>query len=359
MAEYNLRFYDTDINLVGELDDAEAIIWPMKFRSYGKFKLHFRAIHPECFQKNFYVKLDRDAYKTGIITSIKAVDDDYGVSVTVEGMTLNWLLSKRVTIPPDGYAQYTFTGTGESAMINIAYANAGAGAGESRDMGFTFPTTESRGDVVSIASRYKNLADELTSIGELTGLGYAVYLDTEQKYMGFSVLEGTDRTWSGGGDSVMCFSPKNDNVLNREYREDSEPLKTTAYVGGQGEGANRTIVLVGDGQAGLARSEMFVDARDISDTADLTLRGEAKLAEHPAVNCYTSDVDASGFEDRWFLGDFVSVRDAEYGISEDYQVTEVTIEIDRNGRNIRPTFGVAPKTNGQRITQASTPDAIV
>lgn len=359
MVDYNLRFYDSSIGLVGELDDADAVIWNMTFRGYGKFQINFSTFHPECFQKNFFVKFDRDKYKTGIIKNVLIDESDGGISVVIKGYTLAWLLTQRITVPPAGYAQYTYRGVAEDGMIALVDANAGSSADANRQMGITFSASLSRGASVSVATRYKNLLDELTSIGEQTGLGYTVYLDTENKEMIFEVLEGTDRTWSQSEVSVVCFSPKNDNVTGRMYQTDDSTLKNCAFVGGQGEGANRSLIMVGDEADGLDRYEIFVDARDISDSSALAQRGASKLAGYPAVNCYECDVDPSGFDSKWFLGDLVSVRDHEYGVSLDMQVTAVNISVDKVGRTVTPTFGVAPKTNRQRIDQLSASDSVV
>ena len=359
MEDYNLRFYDSSISLVGELDDANAVIWNCVFCGYGKFELHFGALHPDCFQINNYVKLDRDRYKTGIIKSIAITESDDGVTAVIKGFTLAWLLTQRITVPPAGSAQLTVTGAAEDAMIALVDASAGPAAEKKRQMGLVMADSRGRGVDVAVASRYKVLSEELTALGEQTGLGYTIYLDTDQKRLVFEVLDGVDRTWGQDGGAAVCFSPKYDNVTTRNYQTNVGTLKNCAYVGGQGEGAERRIIVVGSEASGLDRCEIFVDARDINDTSALTQRGRAKLSGYPAVNSYECDVDPAGYGSKWNLGDYISVKDDAYGMSADMQVSAVEIAIDRTGRRITPTFGVAPKTNQQRLDQLTSTDAVI
>ena len=61
----------------------------------------------------------------------------------------------------------------------------------------------------------------------------------------------------------MVFSRDYDNLYNQEYTDDVNNLRTTALVAGEGEGADREIVVVNDNYSGLDRYELYVDARDL------------------------------------------------------------------------------------------------
>ena len=63
---------------------------------------------------------------------------------------------------------------------------------------------------------------------------------------------------------------------------------------GQDVGANRQVLMLGSDALGLDKHVIFVDARDIDNTADLPARGEAKLDEHQRVVSFQAGVLTQG-----------------------------------------------------------------
>ena len=75
-------------------------------------------------------------------------------------------------------------------------------------------------------------------------------------------------------------------IYELEYTKDVSEYKNCAIVAGQGEGANREIVIVNDNLSGQDRKELFVDARDIEDGTNLADRGKSKLAENTIIESF-------------------------------------------------------------------------
>src|SRR5690606_10215578 len=116
----------------------------------------------------------------------------------------------------------------------------------------TITTDLARGASIKWQSRYKNLADELTEISELTGLGWSVALDYVNQTWVFDVAEGRDLTTSQAVNPPVIFAPQFDSLKTLEYATSDLNYRSVAYVAGQGEGADRRVITTGGGD-GLSR----------------------------------------------------------------------------------------------------------
>ena len=126
----------------------------------------------------------------------------------------------------------------------------------------------------------KNLAEELEQISRLTNLGWHIYLDLDSRKWIFDIYNGRNFSASQETNPPVIFSPQFENVKSQEYTDSLIGFANYAIVAGQGEGAERTIVMVGNDAVGLDKHVIFVDARDIDNSEDLIPRGESKLSEH-------------------------------------------------------------------------------
>src|SRR5699024_7298640 len=71
------------------------------------------------------------------------------------------------------------------------------------------------------------------------------------------------------GNNPVFFSPEYESIESQSFIDNDIDLRNVGYVGGQGEGEERKIVVVGD-NSGWDRIETFVDARDVSDEDEET-----------------------------------------------------------------------------------------
>ncbi len=99
----NIRFFDPDINFIGEITDYTALIHVSKWKSYGDFEIHSSVMYDRLFQDGNIIMLDNDARKTGIIKYIGA-DDEEGICGT-----------QRVLVAPYAHAEDNSPAKGESA----------------------------------------------------------------------------------------------------------------------------------------------------------------------------------------------------------------------------------------------------
>ena len=125
-----------------------------------------------------------------------------------------------------------------------------------------------------------------------------------------------------------------------------------AIVAGQGEGAEREIVMTGSDAAGLDKHVVFVDARDIKDSADLEVRGQSKLNEYKRTISFKSEVLPTGpfqYEKDWNLGDVVTVQNKDWNITMDTRITEVTEIYEAGGFKLNVCFGESLPTLTERF----------
>lgn len=135
------------------------------------------------------------------------------------------------------------------------------------------------------------------------------------------------------------------NLSNIAYAISDMDFRNIAYVAGQGEGANRVSVYVGNiSLSGAERHEIYVDARDLQQEEDETLdaykerlkaRGAEKLLEQVHIDNVTFDID----EERANLGDIVRVKLPQFGVTKQVRVTGRTITSEYNNKKISLSVG--------------------
>lgn len=143
-----------------------------------------------------------------------------------------------------------------------------------------------------------------------------------------------------------------------QYVDSDLNHKNTAYIAGQGEGVDRRVVVLGQA-SGLARKELFVDARDVLEEtdvegevpvprplneiiADLINRGKQKLAELIQETFLEAQIMTHStfkYEKDWDLGDVVTVQYKDWGVTLDARITEVKEIYEADGVQIEATFG--------------------
>jgi len=281
---------------------------------------------------------------------------------------LKSVVNQRITLPPVGEAQDAQNTVAETAMKHYVDVNAVTTDTARIIPNLTIAPNLARGTSIQWQSRYKNLADELTEISELTGVGWSVALDYVNQTWVFDVAEGRDLTATQAVNPPVIFAPQFDSLKTLEYATSDLNYRSVAYVAGQGEGAARRVLTTGGG-VGLARYELFVDARDIAEVetvneveqpiplaeieASLTARGQQQLAEFSNESYLSAQILTRSpfvYEVDYDLGDIVTVKNDDWGIGMDAVITEIT-EIYEAGQppQIEATFGIGRPTVYDKI----------
>lgn len=348
----SIRFYNEEREFIGEIDNFTSAVYVRRWETFGNFEIHFTEDRPDLFVPGYYIMINNDRYRNGIIQYYKNDSDGYEPKslkdIVIKGFSLLYLLYWRLTEPPatnNGYRVWNNKPV-EDIMCDLVNeqvvhpVDPARAAKEIRVL-----QSQHRGIKITFQSRFKYLTDELFELSRQSGLGPVIWLDTENQQFVFEVLEGKDCTHRIDNPNSYIFSKGNGKVTKRTYTYSCEGEKNMAYIGGQGDGDEREVVKINAHLTGLQRKEMFIDARDIAEgeTDSLLDRGKLKLSAAAATVSYVFDADTQDYGRSWDLGDLATYVD-ENGFVEDNRITQVREVYENSVLKIAPTFGYGKQT---------------
>ncbi|MGP4074120.1 Gp37-like protein [Piscibacillus sp. B03] len=375
-----VRVYDQQLNLLYETDNYLSLIFNPKFYEIGSFEFHINQYveGADYFQKGHLIVLDKRPDKAMLIRHREIALDQNG-KVTenwkITGVTLEGVLDQRITIPPSNTDYDRISGPAETVMKHYVRNHLVDPANPNRKIDFVeVAADQKRGEHVEWESRLKNVADEISDIAKQGNLGFVMYADMERGKWIFDVVEPRDVTRDNPDFPPVFFSPDFATIKTQQFVDSHQHYKNVGYVGGQGEGKDRTIVQVGDHLKGIERAEIFIDARDVGmDENDegnedvpedeiedqLKERGRSKLREHettffleaqiltPVHNNRHNEFAMSTpfeYEVDFRLGDVVEVFNKKWNITMNAPITEIREIHEANGFTLEATFGEAQPT---------------
>lgn len=185
----------------------------------------------------------------------------------------------------------------------------------------------------------------------------------------YDFYEGENRTINQSANPRIILSKSRSNLLKRTYEDADNDLKTTALIGGAGEGVARKMATIGNSFTGLNRREIFIDAREISDTRDvdgsqvpiptgeynqlLVAKGEEKKAEYAEFIGFDCELDVTKentkYNEDFFLGDLITIKDDELGILMNSRVMQADEVFKGDGKSIYCTVGKSVPTLPEAI----------
>jgi hypothetical protein len=323
---------NSNFRQIGIIDQLISVDWKKYFTKYGDatIKVIPTKQNIELLKKgNILSPGSKNAIK---IDTVEIVEDKGKYSLQVKGLTLEKILSTRVS------SDFAAADSGIDApemVSTLVNSNLGPVAGIKRGIRY-FEVSE---DIPIIGPLYKrqnkgNLYDIVEEYCNLTPtMGYEIqFVPGEQKLL-FQILQGTDH--SASSNSPVIFSNSLDNLFSFDYYTSDRDYKNYAYVYGELKDSGRTKVEVGDYTlSGYERYEHFVDARDLQSETDdghvipdeeyeamLYKRGQKKLSELQVVETISGklNVDNSTFVYGvdYGIGDKVTIVDEAIGIQVD------------------------------------------
>lgn len=398
-----IRIFTPDTELLGEISNYESLFFVRSFHGIGDLELRINRYknHTDTLRKGNVIVVGNDAHKAYEIAHREIEIDSDGK------LTENWLIkalelkavtSRRPTLPPDHTAQDNRSGSAETVMKHYVSRNVVNPVDPMRKVSeIVLAPDQLRGSHITWQSRLKSLGEDLTEISQLSGVGWNTRVDYDLRKWVFDVVIGRNRSVNQTENSPVIFSPQFGNIRNMHYVESDLDYYNVAYVAGQGEGVDRRIIVVGNA-TGLARRELYVDARDIAEEtddetpvprpeadiiADLRRRGEQKLAEHAqesyleaqimtpvktvdirkethfmtqfqineTVNVTKAFASSFVYEVDYDLGDIVTVQNKEWGVTLDARITEIKEIYEPGGFSLEATFGNSRPTLVSKIKQ--------
>lgn len=343
-----LYVYNQSFELIGVLDAYESLIWTTRYYTEGDFELYIPAKQEylEILLQNNYVVRETQLDNAMIIERIQIETNlETGNYLLVSGRCLKSLLNRRII-----WEQTTLSGRVEVCIRKLVTENAINPTLTIRKIpSLTLGTLNGFTETMNNQYTGDELLHAITTICKNVGYGFDIKFDADNKKFIFEIYKGTNRSFSQTANQYVVFSPDYDNLISSSYITSLKDVKNVARIGGEGEGSARRYAISGTA-SGLARKELFVDARDISsddgtikDTeynALLIDRGNEKLATHIATQAFSGETDtthAYKLNRDFFLGDIVQVQN-EYGISAAPRIVEIIESVDENGTKTIPTF---------------------
>ena len=321
MDRIALKILNNELTFIGDIEDYISFYFVRSFFQAKEFQLIAPIKYASILKEDNYIYLSKK--KSMIIEDIEI--DELKEQITVKGRDIKSIIETRITEPPLNEAYDIFNGSAEEVIKHYVDRNCINPVDTSRKIkGLVLGPNLERGANIKWQSRYKNLLVEAEAIGKSGGIGWFIYIDHKAKQLIFDVETGKDRTASQNINSRAIFSSDFNNIANTIHKSSSINYRNVGYVGGQGEGSEREIQIVTKGNyEGSKRREVFIDARDVSESSGLQDRGLAKLSQYDYILNTESTITNKNllYERDWNLGDIATVKN-NFG-TNDLRITEV------------------------------------
>lgn len=356
----DLILLDKDLKAVSVIDAYESLIWTDRYDSYGDFELCMPITEEaiNLMRTDYYLQR-RDSEHLMIIENLSITSDaEMGNKFTITGNSLESILTRRIV-----WGLMIVKGNLQDAIKSLLDACIIEAEIEHRKIpNFVFEySTDPYIASLTLNAQYTgdNLYDIIQKVCIERGIGFKITLNANNQFV-FKLYSGADRSYNQTNNPYVVFSPKFDNLTNSNYIESVSTMKTIALVGGDGEGTLRTYEdafnpkYMGTGLfSGMARRELFVDARDISSKdeygdyiddstyrAMLRQRGLENLTENERVISFEGEIETSNmfkYGEDFFNGDVVQIAN-EYGYEGRVRIIEIVTSEDSSGLSMYPTF---------------------
>lgn len=334
-----LRIFNRDMELQCIIENAYSIQWIRNFNTVGEFEVHM-GVDPYVMQ---FIKLDnllwiQGKLECGVIENIKIEKNANNHSVTIKGRFAESYFARRLI-----KSTFNFNGTVEDAMRELVTLADIPRVKLDFPNGFT--------EKVQFQATYKNILTYLEKLSKYSDIGFRLRPNFDERVFYFGTYKGEDKSVNQIDRPRVIFSQKDGDIASAEFTSNSQNYSNVCYVGGQGEGSDRQIVIQGNNSlTGLDRREVFINGSDITkdkltDTQyieALKQRGQTKLNDNVLVNSLEKQDRADGTYNYIFdydVGDTVTNKLEYWGIQSNDRVVSVK-EIYEHGQMIaEPTFG--------------------
>lgn len=281
----------------------------------------------------------------GLVTRIVLADDiNNNPNNSIHGQHINKVLEWRTVAYAAGTSQAKKNAAADDAIKEVVNENHSSGAPSGRALpaaNFTEAADTSDAQTIDKSFARKNVlrvcrefADASREKGTELYFGLVPDGDASLVFTTRTGQWGIDRTVTLG-ERPLLFSKNRANLieatLNQNYTNEANGI----YAGGQGEGAGREIVFIGNTDANTAelRKEKFADARSEETVAGVQTKAESVLTESRPILNFTGNllsVPGSLYQVDWNIGDRVTADHA--GLQFDCLIRSISVGVDGDGR---------------------------
>ena len=369
-----LYVYSSDMVLQGIIEKIASLIWTRRYWTCGEFKLlvPFTEEHSRMLVKNNII-MKRGDDEAAQIRYVHITKNSQGLEeIEVQGKFLIAWIGKRIV-----KKQIITKDTTQSILYRIVRENITSPNDSARKIPNVSIATDDAdtgsGQIDYTSEQYVNAQLAAETAAKAAKLGIRVTTNARTGKHTFSVYKGRDLTAGNAAGNAPCiFSQEFDNIVEQEYTNSVENLKTTAYIGGEEkEGVARKVAEVGGSAAGLSRDEVFINATDIvqeyenesGQTVTLTTaqylallsaRGVEELEQYAETLAFGSKINTNAnlkYGTDYDLGDRVTCINKRWNVRIDVRITEIAETYETSGEEIDITFGESLPTLLTQIRQ--------
>lgn len=340
-----LLLLDKDFQICGLIDDFSSLIWNRKYYECGNFNLQIGIKYWEQFKNAIYV-YSKDFVETGILETLNHKTTTQGTEIQRSGRFLESMLADRAINTTQSFRNQTTEDIVRS-LVNTFAINAGTRSipnlilGERKGLGRK-RTMQITGD---------NLLDKIYELCKEDELSICLWYDFDNNKLVFEVWQGLDRRDTQDENTWAIFSKNFENITDDEYSTDETQYRNFAYVAGEDTGGNRVIVEVDRVKEGEKRKELYVDARDLQKSEDITdveykemlkERGIQKLNECNKVEIADFSIDALAnlkYKTDFDLGDKVVYKNDELGFNVENRIIGISEAYENGNMTLDISFG--------------------
>lgn len=342
------------------IEEPVSAIWTRRFNKPGDFEIHTPAT-PELFELllpgRCIAHQSGDAITITPIESVRYItrqgnsevmvverlelttDEENGDFLTISGRSGLSLLDRRVI-----WGQILLSGSPDWVIYSLVYRNAINPDDPNRKLPLRMVLSgDTASDPVRVQYTGGGLLETAQALCVTYDYGMRIVNDGDTAVdMRIELYYGTDRRAGQTENSPVIFSSEFENLLSSHYAFDVAKYKNVALVAGEGEGQDRKRATYGEA-SGLARRELYVDARDLSTnegdisdddyTAQLEERGAERLSETQIAEAFGGEITTDNtfvLDEDYTVGDIVTVEN-DYGIRADARIIAVSEYWDANG----------------------------
>lgn len=366
----------TSRKLIGIIDTAKSVIWETVYYGVGTFEIYVEATEKniELLSVENLVTRPNDV-NCGIISKIKITDNEQdGTMIVASGSFAKIILDRRIIykfIKTYSITPTTLRGNVANAVWTVINNNCVNSSNAARNFSKfargainNLPQTivDENGNAADKQVTYTNLLTFTDSLLQEYKIGAYVWLDPLTLDFLYVMYQGAERFVNNrAGNKPLIFGNQFDNLTSSSFSKDNSELRTTAIIGGEGEGADRFVARTNDSVTGFDRRELFVDSSSISKTvkdettddetvlpdseyeALLIQEGRAKITENKVVEGFSCEVDLTNSKLKYLtdynIGDLVTIEDTHLKQLHNARILKITEVQDENGYAISAEFG--------------------
>lgn len=299
----------------------------------------------------------------GIIDSLTISVGAGGAVLSISGRQLKGLVQDRITIPP-GFTGVTgaqgydpVSGSTETCMKHFVEANLCNPAQPLR-MLYALEIAHDKGRGLAedkYMSRHEKLSEVLEALGEAAELGWDIVPDLNRQCFIFDVIPGEDHTAGQSERKRVILDVRRKTALSQTYQYnagDSRNVFYTTMSGSEFADEALTVTYIREGEpeaAGIRRRESHLEVSVNTPVAGEEYNELKRLAlieaekYRPAESFTVALGSGPHIYGRDFrLGDRVTVRNQDWGITMDARLTEMETTYSAEGVSLAATFGTAP-----------------